>query len=314
MKRNLLSIVFLTLVIGANAQDTKKVNSTILARGSEKDTGWMTGGTFNVNFSQVSLTNWAGGGQNTIAVNSLLSVFADYKKKRNAWDNSLDLAYGLTSVQSINDGEPFKSDDRIELSSKYGQQFSDSSNWYYGALLNFRSQFDYGFNDPTDPDSAYISNLMAPGYLTFALGFDYKPNKAFAVFLSPLSSKTTFVMDDRLSADGAFGVDPGSKVRFEMGGLVQAKYQAEIMKNVNLKTSMILFSNYLDRPENIDVFWDVLLSMKVNKFISASISTTLIYDHDIDIEVDKNDDGVADAVGPRLQFKEAINVGFTYKF
>lgn len=314
MKRKLLSIIFLSLTLGVNAQDTKNVNSTIIARGTEKDTGWATGGTFNINFSQVSLTNWAGGGQNTIAVNSLMSLFANYKEKRSAWDNSLDLAYGLTSVQSVNDGEPFKSDDRIELNSKYGQQLSDSSKWYYGALLNFRSQFDLGYTSPTDPDSAYISNIMAPGFLTFALGFDYKPNKAFTVFMSPLSSKTTFVMDDRLSAAGAFGVDTNSKVRFELGGLIQAKFQADIMKNVNLKTTGSLFSNYLDEPENIDVFWDVLLTMKVNKFISASVSTTLIYDEDIDIAVDKNKDGVAESVGPRTQFKQAVNVGFTYKF
>lgn len=310
MKKTVLSLFALTTLFSVNAQDTKKVDANILAKADEKkEDGWKTGGTAALNFSQVALSNWAGGGQNTIAATSLVSLFANYKKGKQAWDNSLDLAYGLTS---LDDGPFFKSDDRIELNSKYGQQLSDSSKWYYGALLNFRSQFADGFATPSD--TVVISKFMAPAYLTFALGFDYKPNKNFSLFLSPLSSKTTFVTDSRLSSIGAYGVDTNKNVRFELGGLIQAKFQKDIMENVNLKTQLQLFSNYLDRPENIDIFWETLLSMKVNKYISASISTTLIYDHDVAIAVDRNGDGINDGTGPRLQFKEAFNLGFSYKF
>lgn len=311
MKKTILSILALAAVLNTvTAQDTKKVNATILAKADDKaEDGWKTGGTAALNFSQVALSNWAGGGQNTIAATSLVSLFANYKEDKKAWDNSLDLAYGLTSLDN---GPYFKSDDRIELNSKYGQQLNETSKWYYGALLNFRSQFTDGFATPSD--TVAISKFMAPGYLTFALGFDYKPNKSVSVFLSPLSSKTTFVMDNTLSSVGAYGVDSNKNVRFELGGLIQAKYQKDIMENVNLKTQLQLFSNYLDRPENIDIFWETLISMKVNKFITASISTTLIYDHDVDIAVDRNGDGINDGTGPRLQFKEAFNLGFSYKF
>ncbi len=54
--------------------------------------------------------------------------------------------------------------------------------------------------------------------------------------------------------------------------------------------------------------------MQINKYITTTIGTTLIYDNDIMIKVDDNEDGVIDAVGPRLQFKEVLNVGFMYKF
>jgi hypothetical protein len=311
MKKVVLSVfAFAAILSSANAQDTKKVDNGILAKADEKKAdGWVKGGVIGLNFSQVALSNWAGGGQNTIAGTSLVSLFANYKKGKKAWDNSLDLAYGITS---LDDGPYFKSDDRIELNSKYGQQLKEDSKWYYGALLNFRSQFAEGF--ASVGDTVAISKFMSPGYLTFALGFDYKPSDNFSVFLSPVSSKTTFVMDNDLSAIGAYGVDSNSNVRFELGGLIQAKYQKDIMENVNLKTQLQLFSNYLDRPENIDVFWETLISMKVNKYITASISTTLIYDHDVDIAVDRNNDGINDGVGPRLQFKEAFNLGFSYKF
>lgn len=310
MKKVLLSIFAFAAVYNGNAQDTKKVSSSILARADQKKAdGWDKGGTVGLNFSQVALSNWAGGGQNTITGNGLVSLFANYKKGKAAWDNSLDLAYGLTSLDN---SDFFKSDDRIELNSKYGRQLSDSSKWYYGALMNFRSQFAEGFAAPLDTN--IISNFMSPGYLTFALGLDYKPNKSFTMFLAPLSSKATFVLDDALSAVGAFGVDSNANVRFELGGLFQAKYQKDIFKNVNLKSQLTLFSNYLDNPDHIDVFWETLLSMKVNKYITASISTTLIYDHDILIDIDRDNDGVNESQGRRIQFKQALNIGLSYKF
>ena len=51
-----------------------------------------------------------------------------------------------------------------------------------------------------------------------------------------------------------------------------------------------------------------LIAMKVNKYISATVSTQLLYDHDIQIlDSDGN-------TGPRTQFKEVIGVGISYKF
>ena len=86
------------------------------------------------------------------------------------------------------------------------------------------------------------------------------------------------------------------------------------MENINLETRFDAFSNYTEEPAHIDVNWELLLSLKVNKFISATVSTQLIYDHDIDIAVDRNNDGVLDGAGPRVQFKEILGVGLNYKF
>ena len=86
------------------------------------------------------------------------------------------------------------------------------------------------------------------------------------------------------------------------------------MENVVFQTKLDLFSNYLNKPQNIDVSWETLLSMKVNKFISATLSTHLLYDDDIKIAVDTDDDGVTDKTGPRIQFKEVLAVGFSLIF
>lgn len=316
MKKTVLFLVALlavsTTVKAQQTSDeaTKNVTDGVLAIADEKkENGWTKGGVIALNMGQVALSNWQGGGQSSISGTSLLSMFRNYKMGKKAWDNSLDLAYGLLSQ----DNGPFiKSDDRIEINSKYGQQFKNNDKLFYGGLANFRTQFAPGFANIAQTD--LISRFFSPAYVTAALGIDYKPSSAFSLFFAPVSYRGTIVLDPALNALGAFGVEANQNIRHEMGGLAMLKFQDDIMKNINLRTQATFFSNYLDRPENIDVLWDLLLSMKVNKFISASISTTLVYDHDINIPTDANNDGVFDVTGPKVQFKEVLNIGFSYKF
>ena len=197
-------------------------------------------------------------------------------------------------------------------------------NWYYSGFINFRTQMTDGYKMPDD--STLISTWMTPGYLTSGIGFDYTPNENLSVNISPISAKATFVANQHLADFGAYGVEPaerdtagnvitpGATYRIEVGGNVTFQYKKEILKNVNLDTKLNLFSNYLENPGNIDVNWDLLLNMKVNKWLSANIQCSLIYDHDIDIPVDTNNDGINDAFGPRTQFKEVLGVGLNLAF
>ncbi len=86
------------------------------------------------------------------------------------------------------------------------------------------------------------------------------------------------------------------------------------MKNVTLDTKLDLFSNYLDNPQQIDVNWDMLLTFKVNDYLSASLLTQLIYDYDIQFGDDTTGDGVDDTFESRVQFKELFGLGLTYSF
>jgi len=83
----------------------------------------------------------------------------------------------------------------------------------------------------------------------------------------------------------------------------------EIAKNIKLDTKVELFSDYLNNPQNIIVNWDFALDLKVNKFISAKLTTGLIYDDNITIY-----DGNGIALGPRTQFKELFGAGLSVKF
>ena len=143
---------------------------------------------------------------------------------------------------------------------------------------------------------------------------DYKPSDNFTMLLSPAAGKVTFVLDDELAADGAFGLDPSQQVRSEFGGYIKVAYTKEILKNVKLNTKIDLFSNYLDNPQYIDVNFDLLLSFKVNEYISTTFISQLIYDRDIQFDVLDDSGSPTGDEEPRIQFKELFGIGLTYSF
>lgn len=274
----------------------------------EAASGWRFGGVTNLNFSQLLLRNWVAGGQDSYSLNGLISTFASYKKNSLIWDNNLDLGYGFVHQNEDPIKEFRKTDDRIEFNSKVGYKaFSD---FYYSGLVNFKTQFGEGYNYKVDPgvEPPVISNFFSPAYLTAALGLSYQPNAYFSAFLAPVSSRFTIVTDENLRA--SYKVDLDKSMRFEFGGYLRTvfsknDFQAPILKNITLTSKLDLFSNYLHNPQNIDVNWEVLVALKINKYLSANVSTHLIYDDDIVLP---------DQTGPKVQFKELFGVGLSYNF
>jgi hypothetical protein len=323
MKSKIIAIFFLlTGIITIATSQVTEGEKNLRTLSADTVQGWKNGGVLAINLSQTSLTNWAAGGQNSIAVNGIFSFFANLKIDKSRWDNSLDIGYGL--LKQGKNTSFMKTDDKIDLLSKYGREAF--KNFYYAALLNFKTQMAPGYNYPND--SVKISNLFAPAYLLGALGMDYKPNAYFSAFISPLTAKFTFVMDQKLADAGAFGVEkasggnPGKNIKSEIGGYLRIIYSKndfknEFLKNISFTTKIDLFSNYLKDPQNIVVNWENMIALKVNKYISANLNTALIYDDKIKIPFDRNDNGTIEAgevVGSKVQFKEILGVGFSYKF
>lgn len=328
MNKFLICISLFTLSFSGIAQDVTKDEAAKLQLEADKLKGiaadsinnWKFGGIISFNGQQVSLTNWAAGGSNSISFGGIISVFARYKKGKTTWDNNLELGYGIIKQGVSKDW--WKTDDKIQFTSKYGR--AAGKNWYYTALGDFKTQFTNGYNYPND--SMYISRFMAPGYVIMALGMDYKPNKNFTLFMAPITGKFTFVNDDSLARHGAYGVqkeirDPyqGGTItqhykthREEFGAYLKMQYQTKVMENISFQTMLELFSNYLHNPQNIDVNWTTLTTFKVNKFISATLTTQLIYDDDILLLRSAGKE--KGTVGPDVQFKQVLGVGLNYKF
>lgn len=272
------------------------------------DGKWIRKGVVTINMTQVNLTNWAAGGFSSVSGIAMFNGMANWKKGRRAWDNSLVMAFG---GQHIHDGsEPQKTDDRIELNSKYGYELNKA--WYLAGVFQFRSQFTEGFNEK----GTRISNLLAPGYALLGLGLDYKPNDNFSIFFSPVTTRLVIVTDETLwggSTDPelrVYGVKNGSTTELELGGYIRAQYQTELAKNITFLTRGDIFSNYLRNPQNIDVTWETLWTFKVNDWFAATLNTVLIYDHDTNLP--KVDDQNIPYAGPATQFKQTLGIGLTF--
>ena len=295
----------------------------------ELDSAWSKGGGLSFTGNLTQYHQWVAGGKDNVAIIGVLNYHANYAKGNVAWDNKLDVAYGSIKTGDLRDksmNDWTKAEDRLELNSKYG--YKSSKNWFYSALFNARTQFDAGI----DPETKVLtSQLLAPGYFTLALGMDYKPNKVFSMFLSPLSGRVTVVQRQFLADAGAFGVKAatydangimtakGKNSRFELGALVRASVVGlTVMDNITLDTDLSLFSNYLNNPTRVDVNWNLLFNMKVNKYINVRFSTNMIYDDDINVKQTFYKEGKVNGAykvdyHPGLQMKNILGVGIAYK-
>lgn len=306
----LLLMAFLFVVTGISLAQVTEVEGLLKKKNEQTEKAWLKGATLGVSLSQTALINWAAGGQESYSVNGYLNAFANYKKDKMAWDNMLNLGYGVLKQKSTS--YLMKTDDKIDALSKLG--IEAFKNTYYAGLVSFKTQMNNGYNYPDV--NTIISRFMAPAYLTVALGMDYKPNAYFSAFVAPLTGKMTFVNDDSLSLAGAFGVETGERFRSEFGGYIRCifsrkDFSQSWLKNVALTSKVDLFSNYLNNPERVDVNWENMIVMKVNKAITVNVSTHLIYDDDTKFSV-LNGDGVTYRKVPKLQFKEIVGVGVSF--
>lgn len=303
------------------------ISSTVVAQDEAvADTAkkWNYAGFATANLNQSAFVNWAAGGENSFAVSFVGNLNWSYTHKKHKWENNLDMSYGIQKIGK--DGDFKKNEDKIDFLSKYGYEIKKDK-IFASLLANFKSQFAKGYDYYDDGSKKMVSRWLAPGYLLLSAGIDFKPVKYFSVFVSPATGKFTFVRDQNIANKGTYGneaavydettgvlITEGKNIRAEFGAYVNILFQKEIFKNVTLMTKVDLFNNYTDKNKpnrkNIDVYWETVIDMKINEFLSASIMTQLIYDNDISI--DTNGDGEGD--GPRTQFKEILGIGLSYKF
>lgn len=260
---------------------------------------WKDGGCLTLNLSQVSLSNWSAGGENSVAANALVNLWASYTRGKDAWDNTLDFGTGRLKKDGT---KAVKTDDRIELMTKYGRKISNKL--YYSGLVNIKTQMLPGFKYPEN-DSIKISDFMSPGVIFISVGIDFKPSTNFSFLLSPVTGKSTIVKSDLLSWRGSFGVVPGKNFRNEFGGFFKLVAKGSFLKIVNYQFKVDAFSNYREKPGNIDWDSELTIWVRINRFISANFKTNVLYDDDIIAEPH---------LGPRIQIREFVGVGFSYKF
>ncbi len=275
-----------------NAKDIQKVTFREF-KSLEKD-GWEKNGTFIINVNQGALRNWAGGGElNTLGLTTLFNYKINHRKGRITWNNYLDLGVGFQHASSF--GKFRKVDDRIDITSKYAYQFAQK--WYSAILANVNTQslIGYSYTDSTDTK---ISNFLTPGKILLSVGIDFRPDKTFTLFVSPITTRFILKNDKDFYTIDKFGVTANNQIQTELGSLATAKYTKKISTWAFYSGRLDLFSNYNQQPENVDVFFTNLLTMKFNKWLATNVSFDLVYDDDI---------------LKKTQIKEVLGLGLTVK-
>lgn len=259
----------------------------------EKD-GWQKAGTFIINIQQGALRNWVSGGeQNTLGVAMLFNYNLNCKKGKHSWNNYFDIGLGFQNATSY--GQFRKTDDRIDVTTKYGYQLSRK--WYTAMLVNFNTQSLAGYNY-TDTGNNKISGFLTPGKIIISAGIDFRPDKTFTLFVSPITTRLILKKDDDFYSMDKFGVPPEKRSYTELGSFATAKFTKGFNKWVQYTGRLDLFSNYKRNPEDVDVLFTNLLSLKFNKWLATNISADIVYDDDIL----KN-----------TQLKEVLGIGLTVK-
>lgn len=305
----------------------------------------------DLKFNQTQLTDWAKGGYNTITLASYVDAKANYAKDKVYWTNRLQLDYGFIKQEDRPFIQ--KNADRIYFESKYGRRASKNLNYtanfdfmsQFSNSYNYMNPKDFEGDEPTKKDwmAARVlkSGLFSPGTARVGFGMEWIPNPKnnwLVVNFSPLTGGFTVVKDASLRK--GYGMNRKAKykdeeafpykvedaagstilhdeyfspVRFELGSQLKLDLNVKINNNFTYNSQLVLFSDYLNHPQNVRVNFDNRIHWQLAKYFAFSFSTYMIYDDNVLIknedDLDKYPDG-----RQRVQLKEMTGLTFTYTF
>ena len=273
---------------------------------------WTVGGDGNVGFTQTYLSNWKKGGKSAMSILLVGRGYANYSYNKLRWENSAEVRNGW-----IKPGNEMiqKNDDKFRATSRLG--LSAFQKWFYSTELDFETQFFNGYKYPNVEKP--ISSFLAPGRFLAKVGLDYKPHKDFSLFISPLTSKTVFVIDTLKIDHTSYGIQRGRMAQWEPGINADVRYKKDFQGNITFETKYRMFINYLEPLERFEMEWEKLLTVQLNDFISFRAMIHSIYDRKILFDkLDKEGNPALDANGqkirePKLQLREFVTIGFSYK-
>jgi hypothetical protein len=282
-------------------------------------------GSYGININQLSLTNWAAGGENSWSGKAFADFKLVYHTKVVEETFGGAFAFGLSR---FGDKRIEKSDDKIDIN--YSLTRNTKDRWKISMVSTFNTQFANGYKYPND--STIISTFMAPAYLTLSGGYTYRTkNEHFQIYMSPFAGKVTFVLNQDLADAGNFGVKkgyydeegnwiPGEKIAASLGVNIITNYHQPIGKSFIYTTMLNVFYNYIERRDDkrlrLDFNWENTINFVITKYISTILFVNLKYDHNTTFPVYEDIEGVQTVVDyvPKLQLKESIGIAFVHRF
>ena len=308
-----------------NVERQNRLNLLEVQRVAVKKRLWRYRTESNIAFNQTGLWNWVKGGEGSLSSLLDLTSYADYnnRDKKFSSNNFVRLKLGFIAsgenpMKNIRDNIR-KNTDILEASLKLNHKAFGKFD--FSAVALFKTQLLKGYTYPKDADPVLVSQLLNPANMTVGLGLDYKPNAQTSINFSPLSYKLTFLTDTANFDQTKYGIPKDKKAMHEPGmNFMFSNTWKPPEKNFSLTNRLQLFTNYIDKPQNIDVDWELTLATKLSWNADLRINTHLIFSDNIKTKVldkDKkpvlNDDGTEKKTA-RIQFKEMVGLSLVFRF
>lgn len=343
----LLTLLLICLESSAQIKiDHSRANDLRKEKVVKDSSGWQIGMAFGMDFFQLLQINpKVGAGEDRIQFGGVSTVFAFYQNKRLNWENIGTLLFavqrlgsGSTVIGSNVVPKPYqKTVDEFRLVSSFAYDKSTGSPWSYSADFIFFSQIvpTYRGNflrDVSGDNEGPISRFLSPAQITFSPGSRYQPNEHWRISLSPASLKAVVVADNGIASIpgneeemvGLHGTawrseDDFDNVFLQFGASFRTLYKNKYARDkLQHKSELILFSNYLMEPKNIDLDWRNELSYKLFAGLTINLVVNLFYDHDIFIQKTDWDepDGVERSPDGSPRLSRGLNVvqSFTIQY
>lgn len=270
------------------------LTSLVYSQEQQQDTipapKWKIHGRVAFIFNQSSFSNWASGGENTVAGNININYDFNYKQGNINWDSRIISGYGLSYLGAQGYR---KTNDRLEVNSLLGVKTGNY--WFLSFIGNFRTQYANGFDYSKKP-KAVVSGFFSPAYLTFGPGMLWKKSDNLSINIAPATARYTFVSN---SFSGQFGVAEGKNAAFSLGFNLSSYYKLQLMENIEMENIITLYSDYLSNVRNVDLDYQTNIRFKVNKNIKMHITFHTIID---------------DNASSRIQFRQLFGLGVNYSF
>ncbi|MCS6930384.1 MAG: DUF3078 domain-containing protein [Saprospiraceae bacterium] len=303
---------------------------------ASKDTTWRFQGGLGFDLSGLGIINpRVGAGTNRLAVGGLGTLSANRLSARSFWRNQLSLQLVLQQQGRTSPTQPtgfLKNLDVLRLTSTYGYKVGAGDKWFISADLLAQSQllptYQSNYLRATringKPDRL-VANFLSPLITQFSPGITFKPNKHLSFQYSPAAVRFIYVADDSLAILDIHGNEvkkdaQGNILEYNnfflgLGSELIGRYENKYFNDrLAVVSSLRLFSNYLDKPQNLVVLFSNNFSLQLFKGLSLDLLGEAFYDPNLKMIIDANENRIYGDDGDRQAPATQLTGAFMLKY
>lgn len=251
--------------------------------------GWTHSLIAGFGLTQASFTNWASGGENSLAYTATVDGKSTQDMETTNWETAYKFAYGQSRVgtQGLR-----KTDDKIDISTVLMYKLWNEFNPY--AAATFKSQFTTGYEYDDAGTRTAVSDLFDPAYMTQTAGIEYKPSAIIKTRLGA-GLRQTITSKYPVYADDPETVEIETTL---FQGILESVTDLEwvIEENIVFTSKLELIAPF-ESMDRLIVRNDNVLAAKVGDYFTTKLNVEFLNDW---------------RVTRRTQVRETISIGVSY--